>query len=566
MSKDSLVDCASLRFSDLREAELFILKVVQSGQGSIATAPSTVRAEVIEWLCTDSAAVEMVPRQGLSLSGYRITGLLDLINADVHFPIQLCRCEFDSDIWLKGARLRSLSFRGCVLQGVIADSATIDTNLLLIDGCETHGEISLRGAAIGGDFRADGSTFNGNNNFALVCDRVKVSGGVFLSQSSSISRYYGEVRFAGAEVSGNFDCEHAAFNNEGGTCINLERLNTRGSLFLRRSVSSGVVNVSASKVEVALDCRDAKILCDADRALVAEKISIGTHALLDGGFSCGNVHLLGASVGGGLRCRASSIKKLDLRYARIGAHFEWADMDNPKDSLIDLRDAVVDSIKDEVQSWPGQGRFMVNGLRFERFSDSVTDVRSRLAWLRLDTTDPVQAYRQLSRVYQANGRPEDAVKVLFALEKLIRSRQRSFTHRLWNGLLMQTIGYGYQLWRAAILMVVLIILGTGMSVMAYRTKLVAPTDKEANAQFVSKYSVPTQYPRFSATIFSIEHSLPGLNLGISGSWSANTTADCPTHHWVGPTIRIWFWTQTVLGWFISIFFLAGISGIAKSSK
>jgi len=43
MSKDSLVDCASLRFSDLREAELFILKVVQSGQGSIATAPSTVR-------------------------------------------------------------------------------------------------------------------------------------------------------------------------------------------------------------------------------------------------------------------------------------------------------------------------------------------------------------------------------------------------------------------------------------------------------------------------------------------------------------------------------------------
>jgi hypothetical protein len=566
MSKVSLGQLANLRFSDLSETESSVLHAVENGQEAAATSPSSIRAEILEWLCTDTDAIEKVHRHGLALRGYGITGLLDLIHGDIRFPIQMHECAFDTDIWLKSVRLRSLSFRACSLQGMNADSAIIDTNLLLINGCETHGEISLRGAVVGGDIRTDGSTFNGSDNFALVCDRVRVSGGVFLSRTSSIGRYYGEVRFAGADVSGNFDCEHAIFDNKGGTSINLERLKTSGSLFLRESVSSGIVNVSASKIEIALDCREAKILSGADRAFHAEKITVGTHALLDGGFSCGNAHFLGATVGGGLRCRASSIRKLDLRYARISGHFEWVDMDKPKESLIDLRDATVDSIKDDVQSWPGQGKLMLDGLRFERFSDSVTDVESRLRWLQLDATEPVQAYRQLSRVYLSNGHTEDATKLLFALEKLIRSRETSIPRRLWNGLLMLTIGFGYQLWRAAVLMILLIVIGTGVSVIAYRTKLVAPTDKDANALFVSNYRVPAQYPRFSSTIFSIEHSLPGLNLGVSGSWSSNTTAEWPQHRSVGPAIRLWFWLQTMLGWLLSIFFLAGISGIVKSSK
>lgn len=92
----------------------------------------------------------------------------------------------------------------------------------------------------------------------------------------------------------------------------------------------------------------------------------------------------------------------------------------------------------------------------------------------------------------------------------------------------------------ALLMALMIAVGAGISDMAYRNKLVAPTDKDANTLFVSKHYVPTHYPRFSSTIFSIEHSLPGLNLGVSESWSADTTADWPSHHWVAPTVRAWF--------------------------
>ena len=566
MSKVSLVTLANLSFPVLSGSETSILIAAENGQEAAAISPSSIRAEILAWLCTDTKAIENVHRHGLALRGYRITGLLDLIHAEVRFPIQFRECVFDTDIWLKSARLRSLNFRACNLQGMNADSAIIDTNLLLIDGCETHGEVSLRGAVIGGDIRTDGSIFNGSNDFALVCDRIRISGGVFLATKKSISHYCGEVRFAGADVGGNFDCEGAILENKAATSINLERLKTSGSLFLRGSVYYGTVNVSASKVEIALDCRDAKIISDADRAFHAEKISVGTHALLDGGFECGNAHFLGATVGGGLRCRASSIRKLDLRYARIGAHFEWVDMHKPEASLIDLRDAQVNSINDDVQSWPEKGHLMLDGLTFERFSNSTNDVKSRLQWLQLDTTEPVQSYRQLSRVYQANGHPEDAAKVLFALERLIRSRQTHIARRLWNCLLMLTIGYGYQLWRAILLMFLLIAIGTGVSVFAYRTRLVAPNDKDANAQFVSNYQIPNQYPRFNPIIFSIEHSVPGLNLGVSGSWSANTAGDWPQHPWVGSAIRRWFWLQTILGWLLSIFFVAGISGIVKKTN
>ena len=172
MNEVSLIGLANVRFDDLSEAESYVLYSVEHGQEAAAHNSSIVRAELLEWICTDTRAIEKVHRHGLAIKGYCIAGLLDLIHADIRFPIQFRECEFDTDIWLKSVRLRSLSFRKSSLQGMNADSAIIDTNLLIINGCETHGEVSLRGAVIGGDIRTDGSTFNGSNNFALACDRV----------------------------------------------------------------------------------------------------------------------------------------------------------------------------------------------------------------------------------------------------------------------------------------------------------------------------------------------------------------------------------------------------------
>ena len=59
--------------------------------------------------------------------------------------------------------------------------------------------------------------------------------------------------------------------------------------------------------------------------------------------------------------------KVEPPLCAINGHPEWVGMDNPKESLLDLRDATVDSIKDDAKSWPRQGQLMLDGLRFERF-------------------------------------------------------------------------------------------------------------------------------------------------------------------------------------------------------
>jgi uncharacterized protein YjbI with pentapeptide repeats len=563
----ALLPLAVEALGKMNAAEAALLGAAEVGRE--ATPPPSqfvIRAALIEWLCTDANARPKIHRHGLALNGFRITEFLDLIHADVPFPLQFHNCVFTEQIWFKGARLRSLSLRGSHLRGLNADSALIETNVLMIQGFESIGEVAFREANVGSTFRTDGATFSGELSPALVCDRIKVSGGVFLSQSDARSTFSGEVRFSGADIGGNFDCTRATFRNEEGNALSVDRIRTGGSVFLRGSQAAGEVNVGASKIGVALDCRGAVFASSGERTLNAEKTTIGSHVFLDGQFVCDKVHLLTATIGGGLRCRLSKIGKLDLRHATVEGPFEWADMIEPSASSIDFRDARLKSIKDDEASWPMPGGAQFDGLRFEVFSDSVTDLNTRLRWLGLDSSSPAQAYRQLSLVYEHSGHSDEARQVLFAFEELKRSRQTGVIAAISNFLLRWTIGYGYQLWRAAVIMLVLSVIGFVIAEVGYRAKLIAPSEKDANAFFISTDRTPTQYPRFSASMYSIEHSLPGINLGVANSWSADTTAQWPEHRGVELVVRFWFWIQTLLGWLLSIFFVAGLSGVVKSSR
>ncbi|MEI9978286.1 MAG: hypothetical protein WDN23_04675 [Edaphobacter sp.] len=563
-----LLALAAEHLGELSAAETTVLTAIEDGleAGSPSLSGAKIRASLVEWLCTDRVARISIHRHGLALNGFTITGILDLIHADVPFPLQFHWCVFAEMIWLKSARLRSLSFRGSSLRGLNADSAVIETNVLMIDGFESVGEVAFREANVGSSFRADGAKFSGSPSQALVCDRIRVSGGVVLSQFATRSTFNGEVRFSGADVGGNFDCEGATFCNPGGNALSADRIKTGGSVFLRGSRGTGEIIVGASKIGVALDCRGAVFASTGERTLNAERALVGSHVLLDGQFHCDKVHFLAVTIEGGLRCRLGKIGKLDLRHAQVEGPFEWTDMIDPSASSIDFRDARLESIKDDEASWPHPGVVQFDGLRFERFSESVTDVKARLRWLKLDTSGPAQAYRQLSFVYEQGGRNDFSRRVLFSFEELTRARQSGIGATVWNFLLRWTIGYGYKLWRAAILMLAFTIIGFGIGVVGYRAKLIAPTDKDANAFFIATDRTPTQYPRFSASMYSIEHSLPGVNLGVASSWSADTTAQWPKHRNFEPVVRFWFWFQTLLGWLLSIFFVAGISGVVKSPR
>lgn len=563
-----MLSAATKRFSDLNASEKRILEAVERGEEARPLQGSTnsVRAVLIEWICTDLSARAKAHRHGIVLAGFQIIGLLDLIYAEIPFPLQFANCEFTHDIWLKSARLRSLIFRQCKLRGLNADSARIETSVLIVQGSECFGEVAIREASIGGGLRADGSTFSNQESTPLVCDRLKVAGGVFLSQEGSKSKFVGEVRFSGAEVGGNFDCEAAEFRNPKGSALTAERLTTAGGVYLRGGHIFGQVRLGASSIGSVLDCRGTVIAHDGERALELEKITVGSHVLLDGQFSCRTVHLIAAHIEGGLRCRFSKIGKLDLRYARVDGPFEWSEMMEAKDAELDFRDATLESIKDDEASWPPGGKLHLNGLRFERFSESVTELKKGLNWLSRDEEEFAQPYRQLSHVYEQSGQIDFSRAVLYEFEKRIRARQKGVTAKAWNALLRGTIGFGFKLWRAGALMALLTLVGIGVGLVGYSSKLIAPSDKDANVMFIRTGGIPSNYARFNAIVYSLEHSLPGMNLGISSCWSANTPASWAQHPKLAPLIRIWFWVQTLVGWLLSIFFLAGISGMVKSQK
>ena len=55
-----------------------------------------------------------------------------------------------------------------------------------------------------------------------------------------------------------------------------------------------------------------------------------------------------------------------------------------------------------------------------------------------------------------------------------------------------------------------------------RDGLIVPTDNDAYKYFVVHGEASPQYQRFSSAIYSVEHSIPALSLGVSSAWSANT--------------------------------------------
>ena len=108
--------------------------------------------------------------------------------------------------------------------------------------------------------------------------------------------------------------------------------------------------------------------------------------------------------------------------------------------------------------------------------------------------------------------------------------------------------------------------GYAASNVGYRDRVITPTEKDAYTYFIQHGQAPDYYPRFNAFVFTIEHSVPAINLGISNNWSADSFAQITEHPCYVSCIRNGLLAQRLLGWILSIFFIAGITGLVKSDK
>ena len=160
------------------------------------------------------------------------------------------------------------------------------------------------------------------------------------------------------------------------------------------------------------------------------------------------------------------------------------------------------------------------------------------------------------------GDDSGARKVLFEMERRRRRvEDRSWYARAWGWALKWMIGYGFHVRWAFYWLVGLSLLGSVLFWSGYSCRAMAPTDKDAYCFFRAQGRAPDYYQRFNAPIYSLENSLPFVNLGQKDNWTPDPNPRAS--RWMPGFLRWFRWGQVLLGWLLATLFVAGVTGVVR---
>jgi hypothetical protein len=529
---DDLVALAKARFAPLTQAELKVLRAAPKGEmawcgpsakdDDPANDPARadewahereIRADLIRWLCVDREAASAIDPKGVRVHAARITGALDLSFVSVPFPLRPRHCRFTDDANLTSVDLAALNLAGSRVLSVTADRANVKGSVFLRDGFSAEGEVRLLGAQIGGDLDCSGGTFKNPGGNALHADRADVKGSVFLSDGFSAE---GEVRLLGAQIGGDLTCSGGTFKNPGKDALSFHNAEVEGGTYLRRGFTAE-----------------------------------------------GEVGLVGAQIGGDLTCTGGKFCRVGVQRAAITGALFWHGVEVAETTTLDLTNASAGSLIDDEMSWPSKGKLFLDGFVYGHISgDSPRDAKTRLRWLERQDPFTPKPYRQLAKVLRETGDDSGARKVLFDMERRRRQMEdRRWYTRLWGWVLKCMIGYGFYSWLALLWLVGLTIVGWGLFRHGYFSGAMAPADKDAYCHFRAKGWAPNHYQRFTASIYSLENSLPFVNLGQKDHWTPDPNPRASPRF--SAFLRWFRWGQVLLGWLLATLFVAGVTGVVR---
>jgi hypothetical protein len=125
-----------------------------------------VRAELIEWLCTDEKARALLDSHGIEVVGAWIDGRLELsFLSRLNVPIKLLRCQIPGGISMPSAELSNLELPGSSIGdnrawglhlAIDGQGVKIHGNVLLSDGFKSSAKVDLYGAQIDGGLFCSG--------------------------------------------------------------------------------------------------------------------------------------------------------------------------------------------------------------------------------------------------------------------------------------------------------------------------------------------------------------------------------------------------------------------------
>ncbi|WP_043663715.1 hypothetical protein [Streptomyces xylophagus] len=471
---------------------------------SLAWGPErTVRARILALLLLNGPSPLPGRAAALKITGARIAGPLDLSNSQIDVPVELSDCRFEETVRLVDCHMRTVIFAGCAIPSLEA-ARLVTTGDLQLSGSTVSAGISIPQAQIGTDLTV--------NRLCLHPDREARAwngDGMNVAQDFNAERLsaFGLVSLRGARIGGQLNFRGAVLGRGGGRwALNALRLVVEESLVISAWVELDPNDVPARVAQWRRAVVHGGILLDGatfGNSIVLEHVSLH---LTDGQ----EVSLRG-------------IQAPELRFMP----------ERPERGKIILTNATVGRLVNRADSWPGPGRFDVQGFTYATLvPGGPFPLAARLAWVTSATPEySPEPYDRLAASLRASGDDLDANDV--DLAKLRRRRETlPLLLRAWDGFQDAVLGYGYRPARGLFWLLSLWLTGT----LWFASNPPPPLSAE-------------EAPHWQPAIYTLDLLLPVLDLGQESAWRTAGASQ-----WIALAL-------VILGWLLATILTAGAAAV-----
>ena len=270
-------------------------------------AERTIRAEFLRLICAGERPDWRIGQYGVHIHGAQIDGSLNLGFVEMAFPLTLIGCRFTAPLDLSYAHIPLLALAGSRVPGLNADRATIKGDVFMGKGFAAEGQVRFLGADVGGQWNCNGGSFKSPGGNALNAEGIRVKGGLFMGKGFAAE---GEVRFLGADIGLQWDCSAGRFENPGGKALSADGATVKGDVLMgKRFAAEGAVRFPGTDIGGEWDCTGGKFQNPNGDALNADRATVKDSVFMGEGFAAeGEVRFLGAEIAGQWDCTGGSFK------------------------------------------------------------------------------------------------------------------------------------------------------------------------------------------------------------------------------------------------------------------
>lgn len=508
-----------------------------------------VRGEFLSRLIRDGIGI-----RSIDISGAWIDGDVNLIGADIRFPLHITNSIISGNFKGFGGKFEHLNLQSTSLLSFQADGCTISGSLFLRKGFEAIEDVRIVSARIDGSIDlGESKFFAAEDEVALFLAYTTVGGTAHINDC----RIHGLSQLNDMKVERNVDLH--------GTNIITESC----------SILFDAIDVGGSiKIGTGFACTDP---IQMNRARIGRDLDFSGGIFSSNGYSKYAIIVDGSRIDGVLFVRGARLIKGALNFAYSHAN-------------------VVSDL--DLTAWMQATELRLDGFTYDRIDGDI-DVPKRVVWLDKiesygDNSFFAQPWEQLSKTLNNLGYKLEARSVATEKERRIGKGRviPSLERRAWHCLFGLIAGFGYEPFRVVKLMIATWLISSLVYLWADQKAAISPsnalifnnesiardcgwtkqratTDKATTgkARWTVCGSVPQEYTTFNALFYSLDLILPLVDLQQDRDWSPTVTEpDGVTMLVPGAIARFTMWAEILLGWFFSLIFVAALTGLTKNHE